>query len=81
MEPQKIGFLEEAPGHKSSTRLFSLFMVIFFFLFNFIYLAQSSCELSYEFIFYNFVLLIGIFAPKYLSKLAEIKLGTFNKKR
>ena len=41
------------------------------FLFNLIYFLNSE-PVEMNFILFDFVLLIGIFAPKYLHKLAEI---------
>ena len=75
----KIGFLEEAPGQKSSMRLFSLILLIFFCVFNGFYITQRDCVLDFNFIFYNVFILIGVFAPKYLQKLAELKLGEMKK--
>lgn len=74
----KIGFLEEAEGVKSSMRLFSFILLVFFCVFNIFYITQRECFIDFNFIFYNTVILIGVFAPKYLQKLAELKLGSIN---
>lgn len=71
----KVGFLEESEGQKSSMRLFSFILLMFFCVFNIFYVTQRECEIDFNFIFYNTVILIGVFAPKYLQKLAELKLG------
>lgn len=68
---KKVGFFYEAEGIKSSTRLNSFLLLICFFIFNLIYFLNAGL-IEMNFILFNFVLLIGIFAPKYLHKLAEI---------
>lgn len=74
----KVGFLEEAPNQKSSMRLFSLILLIFFCLFNGLYALQKDCAIDFNFIFYNTIILTGVFAPKYFQKIAELKLGTLD---
>jgi len=71
----KTGFFEEAPGQKSSTRLFSFVLLLFFVAFNLLYAIRKELLIDFNFIFYMTIVLIGIFAPKYLQKLAELKLG------
>lgn len=70
------GFLEEKNGDKSSTRLFSLMLLMFLFVFNVSLSLVDGFSIDYNFILFNFIMLIGVFAPKYLSKLAESKIDT-----
>lgn len=79
MEP--TGFFEEASGCKSSTRLFSFLLLLFYMGFNVAYIIKTTCLIDFNFIFYNTIILIGIFAPKYLHKLAEMKLGQINQEK
>ncbi len=72
----KVGFLEEKPGVKSSTRLFSLLLLCFTFYFDYILIGKGTFDISAEFIGFNIIMLIGVFAPKYLQKIAEMKLGS-----
>ena len=73
---EKTGFFEEAPNQKSSIRLFSFLLLIFFFVLNVLYFLEPENEITYNFIMFDFMLLIGIFVPKYLQKLAENKFIT-----
>ena len=73
METLKTGFFEEAPGQKSSMRLFSGVLLAFFCLFNFYYIRHH--DLSDTLIVFNLVLLTGVFAPKYMQKVVELRLG------
>ncbi len=75
MQPTTIGFFDEAPGHKSSMRLFSFILLLFFCAFSFYYVASKGCELNADFIAFEMVQLVAVFAPKYLQKVAEMKLG------
>lgn len=70
----KIGFFEESEGVKSSTRLNSFLLLMFFMGFNFLWVWGKN-PIDGNFIFFNSLLLIGIFTPKYLHKLAEMKLN------
>lgn len=74
MEKEEIGFLEERPGVKSSTRLYSLLLLIFLFIFDIGLVISNDGCLDYNFVFFNFVGLLGVFAPKALHKIAEMKL-------
>jgi len=67
---EKVGFFYEKLGVKSSTRLNSFILLWAFILFNLIYFLNAGV-IEMNFILFDFVLLIGIFAPKYLAKLAE----------
>lgn len=71
---EKIGFFEEKPGVRSSTRLFSFLLLLFLMVFDILCVLGKGADiiLSMNFIIFNFILLIGVFAPKYLHKLAEI---------
>lgn len=78
MEKQyyEVGYFEEEPGRKSSTRLFSFLLLLFFFVLNGMYMAgiyqQPERVIDINFIVWDFVLLIGVFTPKYLHKAKEI---------
>lgn len=78
----KTGFFEESPGVKSSTRLFSFFLLWFLFGFDCLIATTPGFKIEVYFIVFNFVVLIGVFMPKYLHKLAEAGLqlkGLVNK--
>ncbi len=67
---EKVGFFYEKSGVKSSTRLNSFILLWACILFNLIYfLGDGAIEMN--FILFDFVMLIGIFIPKYLAKIAE----------
>lgn len=76
---EKTGFFEEKPGHKSSTRLNSFLLLIFFMVFNLYYVVSNSCDLDTDIIMFDVIMLTGVFAPKYMHKVAEIK--SFGKKQ
>lgn len=67
-------FFEEGNGRKSSTRLYSFIMLLFFLVFNFFYVKNVG-EITMAFVSLDFVLLIAIFAPKYLHKVMEVRYG------
>ena len=71
----KTGFFEEKEGVKSSTRLNSFILLLFLIGFNLMLSRLEGFKIDANFITFNIVLLIGVFAPKYLHKLAEMKLG------
>ncbi|KAF0146733.1 MAG: hypothetical protein FD143_3277 [Ignavibacteria bacterium] len=78
-----IGFFEEKEGVKSSMRLMSFLLLLFMFVFDFGFMVGQIQlgkvpQLDMNFIIMNFVFLIGVFAPKYLQKIAELKLGKPN---
>ena len=75
MKKNITGFFEEAPGVKSSTRLFSFLVMLFLFAFNILLSISEGFSIDYNFILFNFIILIAIFTPKYLHKLAERKAG------
>jgi len=70
-----IGFfqekLEDGTIQKSSTRLNSFLLLLCFFIFNAIFFLNKG-KIEMNFILFDFVLLIGVFTPKYLHKLAEL---------
>jgi hypothetical protein len=68
-------FFEEKPGVKSSTRLFSFILLWFLIVFDLAFLLTKGFVLDYNFTMFNFLMLIGVFAPKFLHKLAENKLN------
>lgn len=81
-----VGFFEEKEGVKSSMRLMSFLLLMFMFVFDFGYLAGQvqinlalqkavQLQIDWNFMLMNFIFLIGVFAPKYLQKIAELKLG------
>lgn len=77
----KTGFFEEAPGKKSSTRLFSFILLLLFVFINAMRSISQDCEFDFNFITFDLILLVGIFAPKYLQKVAELKLGNPTEKK
>ena len=70
----KIGFFEEKEGQKSSTRLNSFLLLFFMFCFDIVLSQSNGFSIDYNFILFNFIMLIGVFAPKYLHKIAESKI-------
>jgi hypothetical protein len=75
----KVGFFEEKEGVKSMMRLLSYQLEWFFFLINIIYfwlnaLSEKGITIDKYFIVFDLILLIGIFVPKYLQKIAESKI-------
>jgi len=75
----KTRFLEDAEGNKSSTRLFCFLLLIFFFVFNILWLFGSSGNgIDGNFLIFNIIVLVGIFAPKYFHKIAEKALDKVN---
>jgi hypothetical protein len=69
----KTGYFEEKEGVKSSTRLFSFILLLALIGFDFALIFTTHFTVDYNFIMFNFLILIGVFAPKYLHKLAESK--------
>lgn len=65
-------YLKDTEGNPSSQRLFSWWLLWFFFAFNGLYLALGGV-IEVNFIMFDFMILIGIFAPKYLQKMQEVK--------
>lgn len=74
----RVGFLEEKPGVKSSTRLFSQELLLALFFFDYLLIHRPDFTISVEFITFNLIMLVGVFFPKYLQKIAELKLGNLN---
>ncbi|KKK60090.1 hypothetical protein LCGC14_3027840 [marine sediment metagenome] len=72
----KVGFFEEKEGVKSSTRLNSfilLFALIGLDAGWLLYVEHIQNPIDANFIAFNFLVLIAIFTPKFLHKLAELK--------
>jgi hypothetical protein len=76
---QKIGFFEEDVNVKSSTRLNSFLLLLFFIGFNIMWLYGKN---SFEgnFLLFNALVLVGVFAPKYLHKIVESKFNSIENK-
>lgn len=74
----KTGFFEEAEGVKSSTRLSSFILLFFLIGFDILLSMTDGFVIEYNFTMFNLLILIAIFAPKYLHKLAELKFGKVN---
>lgn len=77
---QKVGFFEEKPGVKSSTRLNSFLLLLFLMAFDASLSFATGFIIDYNFILFNLMILLGVFAPKYLHKIAEVKFGNSEKK-
>ena len=75
----KSGFFEEKEGVKSSTRLNSFILLFFLMAFDTILALTKGFEIDYNFILLNIIFLLAIFTPKYLHKIAEMKLGNIEK--
>jgi len=69
----KTGFFEEAPGQKSSTRLKTFVLMIFLMGFDVMLSRTSGFTIDYNFILFNFLILLAIFTPQYLHKIVEQK--------
>lgn len=69
----KVGFFEEKEGIKSSTRLNSFILLFFLMGFDAMLTTLANFVIDANFISFNLLILIAIFAPKYLHKLAELK--------
>ena len=68
------GFFEEKIGVKSSTRLNSFILLLFFIAFNLLWINGNN-DLTGNLLIFDSLLLVGIFTPKYLHKIAEMKIG------
>ena len=71
----KIGFFESTPGNQCDTRLKCFLVLLFFFAFNCVYVVVGKHDVDMNITFFDMMLLIAIFAPEYLVKLAEMKFG------
>jgi len=67
---EKTGFFEEAPGKRSMMRLNSFILMFTFIGVNAIYFLNKDI-IEMNFIILDFIMLLGIFVPKYLQKFAE----------
>ena len=72
----EVGFFEEKENVKSSTRLNSFLLMLFLFAFDIVLSQSDSFQIDYNFILFNFIMLIAVFTPKFLHKLAESKIDT-----
>lgn len=63
---------EENNGRLSSTRVYSLLVLIYWMYFDTHYINKGNL-VEWNFILLNVVFLIAVFVPKYLQKLAELK--------
>ena len=72
-----VGFFEEAPGIKSSTRLNSFILLFAFIGFNALWL-QGGNDITGNLLMLDTLLLVGVFAPKYMHKIAETKFNLGN---
>lgn len=91
MKEQIEKYLKDPDGNPSSTRLFSFWILRFFFMWNVLiilllgglfaivggkgienWLSSIVVVAGYGFVF-NILLLLGIFVPKQLGKIAEIR--------
>ena len=73
--PNAVGFLEEAPGIKSSTRLKTFFVMIFWFAWDYLVIPDKTFMQTTVFLTMNILFAIAVFAPQYLQKMAEMKFG------
>ena len=70
----KVGFFEEKEGVKSSTRLNSFILLLFFIAFNLMWINGGN-DLTGNLLLLDALVLVGVFTPKYLHKLAESKIN------
>ncbi len=73
LNKMKTGFFEESAGVKSSTRLSSFILLLFFMAFNLLWINGNN-DLTGNLLIFNLIILVGIFTPKYLHKIVEMKL-------
>ena len=67
------GFLEEAPGRKSSMRAMSFVSLMASIMFGVISMLFSNADAQQTGIFLTFGFLLAAFAPKALQKFAETR--------
>ena len=72
---KKTGFFEETPGVKSSQRLMSFIFLLGLLTFDVLWALSVDFQagMLLEFGTFNLMILVGVFTPKYLHKLAEKK--------
>ena len=70
----KVGFFEEVPGVRSSTRVQSFILMWFLMIWDTLLLYNDGFTINYNFVLFNLVMLVAIFTPKYLHKLAEVRM-------
>ena len=74
-DPKAVGFLEEAPGIKSSTRLKTFFVMLFWFYWDYLVAPDKAFMQTTMFMAINLMFAVAVFAPQYLQKMAEMKFG------
>ena len=74
----KTGFFEESPEVKSSTRLNSFLLLLFFIVFNLLWINGEN-DITGNMLLFNALVLIGVFTPKYLHKIVESKFNDVHK--
>ncbi len=67
-----VGFFEEKEGVRSMTRLCSFILLWFFLILNVLYFAGGG-EITMDLVTFDLMLLVGVFVPKVLQKLVELK--------
>jgi len=72
MENKKVGFFEESAGVKSSTRLNSFILLVFFIVFNIMWINGNN-PIDGNMLIFDLICLVGVFTPKYLHKIVEKK--------
>jgi len=70
----KTGFFEEAPGVRSSTRLNSFILLLFFCAINIMWIYGKN-SIDGNWLLFDMLLLVAIYTPKYLHKLVEARFG------
>jgi len=76
----KAGYFEDANGDRSSSRLTSYLMQFFFYVINLMVFSSVLADISlaknlqfvFMFLIFDFLLLMAIFVPAQLNKVAEI---------
>ena len=66
----KTKYFEDSKGNKSSTRLFSFLLLLFFIIFNTLWLTGGN-SLDGNLLLFDIIVLSFVFGPKYAQKLAE----------
>jgi hypothetical protein len=79
---ETIGFFEEAPGKKSSVRLNSFLLLLFFMAYNLpfafanakaVVIGSPTASFDPNYLGFNILVLCFIFAPKVAQKYIELK--------
>jgi hypothetical protein len=72
---EKTGFLETRPGYKSSTRLNTLIILLFWIVISTYQVVFAGGFDNFEF---HILILTAAFAPKTISKFAEMQIPKQN---